>query len=176
MNTNLQYIKLEQSHVTPEQLKQIVSVEQADGIENAYSIEQIKNIYIEKETNVNFVCIDSSSNQIIAHIATNPLSKRRNGSIFVINLVVSPEYRRLGIAQNLLFTAAQHYATLGTTLPISITVDKDNLPAINLYKKVGFEIVEPICSADEDDEQYILVSPLENLHNKMKSLNNSKTK
>lgn len=176
MNTNLQYIKLEQSHVTPEQLTQIVSVEQADGIENAYSIEQIKNIYIEKETNVNFVCIDSSSNQIIAHIATNPLSKRRNGSIFVINLVVSPKYRRLGIAQKLIETACTYHIKTGTELPMSISVDKDNLPAINLYKKVGFEIVEPICSADEDDEQYILVSSLENLHNKMKSLNNSKTK
>lgn len=176
MAKNLTYIKLEQSHVTPEQLTQIVSVEQADGIENAYSIEQIKNIYIEKETNVNFVCIDTSSNQIVAHIATNPLSKRRNGSIFVINLVVSPNYRRLGIAQKLIETACTYHIKTGTELPMSISVDKYNLPAINLYKKVGFEIVEPICSADEDDEQYILVSSLENLYNKMKSLNNSKTK
>lgn len=176
MAKNLTYIKLEQNDVTPEQFHQILAVEQAEGAENGYSKEIVKEIYVSDTKYVNFACVDTTTNQIVAHIATNPQSKRRNGSVYVVNLVVSPEYRRLGIAQNLLFTATQHYATLGTTLPISITVDKDNLPAINLYKKVGFEIVEPICSADEDDEQYILVSSLENLHNKMKSLNNSKTK
>ena len=176
MAKNLTYIKLEQNNITPEQFNQIVSVEHSEGEENGYSKQIVKEIYVTNQQNVNFACVDTETNQIVAHIATNPQSKRRNGSIFVINLVVNPEYRRLGIAQNLLFAATNHYALLGATLPMSISVDKDNLPAINLYKKVGFEIVEPICSADEDDEQYILVSSLENLHNKMKSLNTSKSK
>ena len=46
---------------------------------------------------------------------------------------------------------------------MSLQVDKDNIPAINLYKKVGFEIREPICEADEDDEQYIMDSTITNI-------------
>jgi ribosomal protein S18 acetylase RimI-like enzyme len=39
---------------------------------------------------------------------------------------------------------------------MSLQVDKNNYPAINLYRKMGFEIVDPICKLDEDDEQYIM--------------------
>ncbi len=175
MANNLKYIKLDRNNITINQFKQIVAVEQVEGEENGYSKEIVKEIYVTDPKNVNFACIDTTTNQIVAHIATNPQSKRRNGSIFVINLVVSPNYRRLGIAQTLLNMATKHYIKLGATLPMSISVDKDNLPAVSLYKKVGFEIVDPICSADEDEEQYILAAPLEVLHNKMESLQKVKT-
>lgn len=49
------------------------------------------------------------------------------------------------------------------TLPTSLSVDKDNEPAIKLYLKVGYKIQEPICEADEDDEQYIMDSSLQNV-------------
>lgn len=39
---------------------------------------------------------------------------------------------------------------------MSLQVDKDNNHAINLYKKVGLEIKEPICDDDIDDMQYIM--------------------
>lgn len=172
---DLKYVKLNRETLTLDQFRQILEIEQADGEDNGYSKEIVKEIYVTDTKNINFACVDAETNQIVAHIATNPQSKRRNGSVFVINLVVSPNYRRLGIAQNLLLTATKHYAEMETQLPMSISVDKDNLPAINLYKKVGFEIMDPICEADEDGEQYILAAPIEILNKKMENLKNGKT-
>ncbi|MBQ7306943.1 MAG: hypothetical protein IJW82_00255 [Clostridia bacterium] len=48
---------------------------------------------------------------------------------------------------------------------MSISVDRDNIPAINLYKKVGFKIKEPITQLEiEDDEnQFIMEAKLDEL-------------
>lgn len=171
MEKEFQIIKLNREMVSDELFKQIVAVEQAEGTDNCYSESQLREIYINDEKNVNFVCLDG--NKVVAHIATNPKSKRRNGSIFIINLVVDPRYRKRGIAQNLIYTASKFYLDYGYSLPVSITVDKDNTPAINLYKKVGFKIVEPICEIDEDDEQFILESMLFNLTTTIRELDNA---
>lgn len=156
---NLKYIRLVGNKITDEQFNQILAVEQSEG--EGYSEEAVRQIYVETENNINFACFDGD--RIVGHIATNPQSKRRNGSIYTINLVVLPEYRRMGIAQNLIYTACKYSLDNKCQLPTSLQVDKDNQPAINLYKKVGYEIKEPICEADEDDEQYIMVSSLENV-------------
>ena len=132
---NLQYVKLSQKEITDEQFRQVCEVENSTG--NGYSEEIMRQIWVESDKNDNFVCIDN--NKIIAHISYNPLSKRRNGSIFMVNLTVLPEYRKQGIAQNLIFEACNYYLNRKETLPMSTSVDKTNLPAINLYKKVGFD-------------------------------------
>ena len=79
------------------------------------------------------------------HISYNPKSKRRNGSIYMVNLTVLPEYRRQGIAQKLIDISTQYYINKGYTLLVSLNVDKDNIPAVNLYQKVGFTITRNLC-------------------------------
>ena len=153
------YKRVDRSEVTPQLFQQIVDVENAEG--DGYTKQQLETIWINDHKDDNFVCMDGE--KVVGHISVNPLSKRRNGSVFVINLVVLPSYRRQGIAQNLILTAVKFYIKKGTKLPMSITVDKDNLPAIKLYQKVGFEIKQPICEIDQDDEQYILDGKLENI-------------
>ena len=128
----------------------------------------MRQIWCERDNNDNFACVDG--HKVVAHISYNPKSKRRNGSIYMVNLTVLPEYRRRGIAQNLIYTAVKYYIGKGDTLLMSLNVDKDNIPALNLYQKVGFEIKEPICEADEDDEQYIMDSTLQNLKQKLENL------
>ena len=56
---------------------------------------------------------------------------------------------------------------------MSVSVDKDNIPAINLYKKVGFEIKDPICEVDEDDEQYIMDAKIPYLIERIKNILNN---
>ena len=159
--------KLIKEKITDEQFKQIMEVEQCEG--DGYSEKIVREIYLEDQKDVNFACFDGE--KIVAHIATNPLSQRRNGSIFVVNLVVLPDYRRQGIGQKLIHEACKYYIENGYKLLMSISVDKDNFPAINLYKKVGFEIKDPICKVDEDDEQYIMDSTLENINQTIENLN-----
>ena len=159
MKENLKYERLDKKYVTEEQFRQIMDVENSTG--SGYSEDVMRIMWLEDEKNSNFVC--KEEDKIVAIISFNPLSKRRNGSIYMVNLTVYPEYRRLGIAQQLIYTASKYYEDRSNELPMSLQVDKDNIPAINLYKKVGFEIKDPICEADEDDEQYIMEANISTL-------------
>lgn len=57
---------------------------------------------------------------------------------------------------------------------MSLQVDKENFPALNLYKKLGFEILDPICSADEDDEQYIMAANISTIIKNFEKISNKK--
>jgi len=154
--------RLDKNAITQKEFEQIVYVEQ-NGSDDCYTEEQLKEIWINSDKNDNFVCtIDGI---IIAHISFNPYSKRRNGSIFIVNLTVLPTYRRKGIATKLIQEGCKYYFNKNYNLPVSITVDKDNIPALSLYQKIGFKIVEPITEIEEDDTQYIMVNTLEKIIN-----------
>jgi len=162
--TNLKYYRLDRKNITEEQFEQIVAVESEDG----YTEDQLRRIWFEDEKDDNFVCVDGD--KIIAHISYNPQSKRRNGSLYMINLSVLPEYRRKGIAMGLINTATEYYMSQDQTLPMSLSVDKDNIPALRLYQKVGFEIKDPVCEVDEDDEPYIMESNLLNIRETIRKI------
>lgn len=166
----LTYRKLDRKDVSEELFDQIMAVENSTG--SGYDEEIMREIWLTRDNNDNFVCMDGQ--KIVAHISYNPKSKRRNGSIFMVNLTVFPEYRKRGIAQNLIYTATNYYIDNGYTLLTSVSVDKDNIPAVNLYQKVGFKIKEPICEADEDDEQYIMDSTLPNIKQTLEKILNKK--
>lgn len=155
----MEFKRLDRLEVTKEQFKQIMDVENSTG--SGYEEEIMRSIWLEDEKDDNFVCV--TDDKIVAHISFNPNSKRRNGSVYMVNLTVTNEYRKRGIAQNLIYTACKYYESKKISIPMSLQVDKDNIPAFNLYKKVGFEIREPICEADEDDEQYVMDSSVENI-------------
>ena len=145
--STLKYQKLNQSEITAKQFMEIMRVENSS--DSGYEEHIMRQMWIDENKNDNFVCI--LDNKIIAHATFNPSSKRRNGSIYMVNLTVHPDHRKKGIAMGLILEACNYYLNHGATLPVSTSVDKTNTPAINLYKKVGFKIEEPICELDEDD-------------------------
>lgn len=160
--------RLDKSEITDELFSQIVAVEQSDG-GDCYTEEQLREIWINDLKDDNFVCM--LDDKIIAHLSFNPKSKRRNDSIYMINLMVMPNYRRRGIAQNLICTATNYYKEKAPLEKImSLSVDKDNIPAVSLYKKVGYIIQNPICEIDEDDEQYIMDTTLQTLSDRLNDL------
>lgn len=155
----MEFKRLDKLEITEEQFRQIMEVENSTN--TGYSEEIMKNIWLEDEKDDNFVCI--KNDRIVAHISFNPKSMRRNGSIYMVNLTVLDECRKQGIAQNLIYAACVYYKNKGVEKLMSLQVDKDNLPALNLYKKVGYEIKDPVCEADEDDEQYVMDSSIDNI-------------
>ena len=158
MTQKFEYKRLDQHEITEEQFKQVLKVEQSEGEDDSFPVEAMKELLINDHKNFNFVC--TYNDEIVGYISYNPSSKRRNGSIYIISLVVLPEYRKQGIAMNLIYTACKYYENKGYGEIMSLQVDKDNVRALNLHKKLGFEIVEPICDSDEDEEQYIMVSKI----------------
>lgn len=161
MKNQYRYIKLEEKDVTDNLFKQIMEVE--NSTVSGYSEDVMKEIFITGHKNDNFVCFDKD--KIVAHITFNPKSKRRNGSIYMVNLTVLPEYRKQGIAKTLIKTATNYYISKCYSKPMSTSVDRDNISAVNLYKKVGFEIKKPLTEVEieDDDEQYIMDANLEDL-------------
>lgn len=161
MQKQYRYIKLEENDVTDALFKQIMEVENSTG--SGYEEDIMREIFITGHKNDNFVCFDED--RIVAHITFNPKSKRRNGSIYMVNLTVLPEYRKQGIAKTLIKTATDYYMSKGYTLPMSTSVDRDNTSAVNLYKKVGFTIKQPITEVEieDDDEQFVMDAKLEDL-------------
>ena len=154
MLNTYRYERIDRNKITEEQFKQVLKVERSDGEDDCYSEEVMRELFIQDPKIDNFVCYDNDN--IIAYISLNPYSKRRNGSAYIISLVVDISFRRQGIAANLINYAARYYIQKGKPTLMSLQVDKDNYPAINLYKKVGFEIKDPICELDIDDEQHIM--------------------
>ena len=69
MATNLEYKKLNSEELTEEQFKNILEVEQSDG-DDCYSEETLRNIWFERTTNDNFVCI--ANNKIVGCINFKP--------------------------------------------------------------------------------------------------------
>ena len=161
MEKQYRYVKLEEKDVTEALFKQIMVVENSTG--SGYEENIMREIFITGHKNDNFVCFDND--KIVAHISFNPKSKRRNGSIYMVNLTVLPEYRKQGVAKTLIKTATDYYISKGYTLPISTSVDRDNTSAVNLYKRVGFQIKPPTTDVEieDDDEQYIMDAKLEDI-------------
>lgn len=77
--------------------------------------------------------VDRKTGESIGHVFVHTNAKDKG---FIFNLEVNPKYRRQGYGWILTDDAVRR---LGGE---DLTVDADNIPAINLYKQYGFEIYE----------------------------------
>lgn len=71
--------------------------------------------------------------------AANP--EPAQGELFVADVAVAPEARGRGVGM-MLMAEAERVAREGKYTGISLGVRADNLPAVNLYRKMGFEITD----------------------------------
>ncbi|MBQ9790885.1 MAG: GNAT family N-acetyltransferase [Clostridia bacterium] len=166
----MEFKYIPQDKVTEDIFSEVMAVESSRP--SGYDEENMRAFWQTSGKNDNFVCTENG--KIVGHISFNPNSKRRNGSIFMVNLTVHPEYTKRGIAQNLILTACKHFISLGFNKVMATSVDKDNFPAVSLYLKSGFEIREPVCEADEDDEQYIMDNSLVFIKNRLEQITKGK--
>lgn len=78
------------------------------------------------------IIIDVDKQKLIGNIFVN----KNKDKGFITNLIVRKEYRRQGFGSLLLKDAIDKYDAY------DLTVDKDNISAVNLYKKFGFKIMK----------------------------------
>lgn len=80
--------------------------------------------------------VASAENKVLGYIGFHEIC----GEAYITNVAVFPEYRRLGIGETLI-DAATHGAKQRNCDFISLEVRISNIPAIELYKKEGYNIV-----------------------------------
>ena len=88
-------------------------------------------------------------------IGFTPLSLSKKGHI--ISIAVLPEHRKKGLGQALIEKALEAMAEVYNAKSCYLEVRVSNEPAINLYKKVGFEVQRMIRGYYADGENaYIM--------------------
>ncbi|XWS26600.1 hypothetical protein CRYUN_Cryun26dG0044700 [Craigia yunnanensis] len=78
-----------------------------------------------------------------------------NKYVYVSNLCVAKSARRQGIARNMLYFVIESARSSGVEL-IYVHVHRNNGPALELYQKIGFEMVEMASSQLLKQDMYLL--------------------
>ncbi|KAE8682927.1 auxin-binding protein ABP20-like [Hibiscus syriacus] len=78
-----------------------------------------------------------------------------NKYVYVSNLCVAKSARRQSIASNMLYFVIES-ARLKGVEPVYVHVHRDNEPAIELYEKIGFEMIEMANSQLLKQQMYLL--------------------
>lgn len=98
------------------------------------------NLFAEKMlANAEFFYEQSDSGNIIGLVAiyANDFGKKY---AYIPLVVVSPSYRRLGIANKLLLAALDYVASLGNKIQ-TIGIHTNNSVAVKLYQNIGFRVL-----------------------------------
>ena len=83
------------------------------------------------------VIATTSKNQVIGRI--HCVKNERNSCLWYYgDLFVTPEYRRNGVAKQMIRTAINHLSEIGAT-KLRCYVDPNNLPSRNLQVSIGFK-------------------------------------
>ncbi len=93
--------------------------------------------------------------RIVGFIASDP--RRQEGHTIVVTIAVDPDFQRRGIGERLLREVEAR-----TTLPrLQLMVRKSNLPALHLYRKLNYAVVETWPHYYEDGEDaYVMEKTL----------------
>lgn len=131
--SNLDELKLELAQETD--IKELISLEKICFKEDAFSKNQIT--YLITKAKGEFIVI-RQNNKIIAYLI---ISKRENSKqIRIYSIAIAPKARGLGLAKRLM-NYAEDVCKKESKERISLEVSKENIPAINLYRSFGYEIV-----------------------------------
>ncbi len=134
--------KITMDSITEAQFRQIVSIEEACELE-PYTPEMLEDCIDNLQT---FACFHGET--VLGFVTVNGDSQYLGGSLYVVNINVQPQSRRQGIGAQLLETVFEAFPTCKR---ISLDVDRKNLGAIALYRKMGFHDTDiPSRNGDTD--------------------------
>lgn len=155
---NYNYVFVDKNSINEELINQMYEVEKTSGGE-PYAYDSFRQIIL-NDTNLTSICFDDKN--AVGIITANLQSKKFGGCVYIINLSVKKNYHRKGIASQLIKTMLKYIRNnfSDTLCKIALEVDKNNLPAYNLYKKLGFQLDENYF----DDEQYGMIMDADKLN------------
>lgn len=118
--------------MTPHHITQIAALERV-CFSDPWSENSIAS---ELDNRLSYWLVAQEYGQVLGYIGSQTVL----GETDIMNLAVSPEHRRKGIAKALLLTLMDVLKTQGNRC-VSLEVRQSNLPAQALYKKLGFRQV-----------------------------------
>lgn len=127
-------VKLDIATITEEHLQRIMEIEDARGpiaISRKILLERI--VYMDT-----YAMFDG--NLIVGVISLHPVAQYMDGGLYILNLGVAAQYRRQGIATRLVLAACSAYAQTEADGEVRVSIPTDNVPAVSLYKKLGFTV------------------------------------
>lgn len=104
--------------------------------------------YFDKKYNV--IYLDIEDNEVVGMIMAIVLYE----TCEILNIVVNEKYRNKKIATNLMDTLISEFADTIEFLTLEVSVN--NMPAINLYKKFGLEIINTRKNYYENSDAYLM--------------------
>lgn len=141
----MEFVKLEITSLTEARLRRMEQMENACGLE-PFSREMLLGSVVQMDT---YAMLDGGL--ITGFITLHPSTRYLGGGLYMVNLNVAPEYRRQGIATDLILAACSAYASTHTHARVTLDVRMDNAPAMALYRKLGFAVTdEPSGNGDTD--------------------------
>ena len=151
----MMFTKLDIHTLLPKQLAQMVEIENNCGLP-PYSAEILKECIENLDT---YAFLENDS--IIGYITLNSQSQYLGGSLYIANLNVAKDHHRKGIGEKLIRRACACYHETHKDKLVSLDVEKANVPAFQLYQKLGFVISDiPSRNGDTDVIMYRTVNGL----------------
>jgi RimJ/RimL family protein N-acetyltransferase len=109
------------------------------GVRNNFSVEELK-FYITEKNNssdaILFGIFDKVGINHIGNIKLEPIVEKNSAWLGI--LIGQPEYRGRGVGVEVITSLMRFCKDFLYLNHIYLGVDKDNIPALNLYKKLGF--------------------------------------
>ena len=138
--------------------REILDVENMSN--EPYSEKVLKEIVTDSKVDT-FACI--CEDRVIGFLSLNPQStKYFDKSIYLINLVIDKDFRHQGVASKLIYESYRYYRDTHSDMLYSLDVDTTNIPAFNLYKKIGFQVMD-VDSKNVGDNEVVMAVKLETL-------------
>lgn len=138
-------VKLTPETLTPAQLAQLEALEQQCGLE-PYTREMLLECIGNMDT---YAAMEEE--RILGFVTIHPGTRYLDGGLYIVNLNVAPICRRQGLGRKLMLTACSFYMGSHGQGSVTLDVAKSNVPALSLYRALGFEITDlPSGNGDTD--------------------------
>ena len=156
--------------IREEDLRQVYSLERICFDEEAYP-PQILAFYMNLSREGFVLVRDPSNNKIIGYVIG--ILEKGNEEGHVISICVDPSYRRRGVGTLLMRYIENYFIRKGACIS-RLEVKTSNNPAIELYKKLGYEIKGLLRSYYGDgSDAYLMVKDLCKQHSRELYFNNN---
>lgn len=148
-------IKLDIAALPEPIFAQMVEIEQNCGI-CAYPPEVLRECIRFADT---YACMDGST--VAGFITLQTYTDYYDEGLHIANINVAQAYRRQGLGRWMIRTACGFYSADHAGQNVTLDVEKTNLPALNLYRKLGFTITD--MPSENGPTDWAMTIPLHDL-------------